>query len=131
MSTAKAVNARSVAMQEAAGAGSICCLAIDEAHCVSQWGHDFRPAYLELKGLRASGNALQNVPMIALTATCTAEVKDDIVECLGMHNSQILQHSFNRPNLQYSVAFKDRMATSAAEVGEDQICPGVVQVGSC
>jgi hypothetical protein len=113
-------------VQEAACDGKICCLAIDEAHCVSQWGHNFRPSYLELKQLRAPGSALANVPMVALTATCTKEVKQDIVTSLGMRAPQVLQHTFNRPNLRYSVRFKDAMADSAADLGEDQVCPGVV-----
>lgn len=115
-------------MQEAAAAGQICCLAVDEAHCVSQWGHDFRPSYLELKQLRSATGALKSVPIIGLTATCTKEVRNDIVESLGMREAQVLQFSFNRPNLQYSVRFKDGMATTAAELAEDQIAPAVVKV---
>jgi superfamily II DNA helicase RecQ len=115
-------------VQEAAQDGKLCCLAIDEAHCVSQWGHDFRPSYLELRHLRESGSALQDVPIIALTATCTKEVKCDIVSSLGLREPLVLQHSFNRHNLRYSVRFKDAMAQSVEDLAEDKISSGVVKV---
>lgn len=75
-------------------------LAIDEAHCVSQWGHDFRPQYLLLRALR---EALPNVPCIALTASATPEVLEDIVASLGLHAPQVFQASFSRPNLSWTV----------------------------
>ncbi len=78
-------------------------LAVDEAHCISQWGYDFRPPYMKIAEFRA---LLPNVPMIALTATATQEVRADIVNCLEMTNPQIFQQSFARANLSYS-AFKE------------------------
>lgn len=75
-------------------------LAIDEAHCVSQWGHDFRPQYVQLKTLRS---ALSGVPCIALTASATPEVLDDMVQLLGLVNPFIAQGSFARPNLIWTV----------------------------
>ncbi|GGF18223.1 RecQ family ATP-dependent DNA helicase [Hymenobacter cavernae] len=76
-------------------------LAIDEAHCLSQWGYDFRPPYLQIAALR---ELLPKVPVIALTATATAQVKQDIVEKLGFRlGYQVFQQSFARPNLSYSV----------------------------
>jgi superfamily II DNA helicase RecQ len=117
-------------LQEAANDGKVCCLAVDEAHCVSQWGHDFRPSYLELRHLRDSCSALKDVPIVALTATCTKEMKSDVVSSLGLRDPLMLQHSFNRPNFQYSVCFKDAMAHSPEDLAEDKICPGVVKVGS-
>ncbi|WP_324671523.1 ATP-dependent DNA helicase RecQ [Hymenobacter sp. GOD-10R] len=76
-------------------------LAIDEAHCLSQWGYDFRPPYLQIAALR---ELLPTVPVIALTATATALVKQDIVEKLGFRSGgQVFQQSFARPNLSYSV----------------------------
>ena len=104
----------------------MCCLAVDEAHCVSQWGHDFRPSYLELRALRGADSALRNVPIVALTATCTTDVRADIVASLGMRAPEVLQFSFNRPNLQYSVRFKDALAASAAELQEGVVAEGLV-----
>lgn len=75
-------------------------LAIDEAHCVSQWGHDFRPQYLLLQSLRA---ALPKVPCLALTASATPEVLRDIVASLGLKEPQVFQASFARPNLHWNV----------------------------
>ncbi len=74
--------------------------AIDEAHCVSQWGHDFRPAYLGLRVLREWHSA---VPVIALTATATAAVREDILQQLAMPDAIVVQGSFKRPNLHYRV----------------------------
>ncbi|MEA5458367.1 ATP-dependent DNA helicase RecQ [Arcicella sp. LKC2W] len=78
-------------------------LAIDEAHCISQWGYDFRPPYMKIAEFR---KLIAPVPMIALTATATEEVKMDIVERLEMNNPQTFQQSFARANLSYS-AFKE------------------------
>lgn len=75
-------------------------VAIDEAHCISQWGHDFRPAYLEIAAIRTF---IKDVPFIALTATATSQVLDDIKEQLQLQQSQLFQTSFRRPNLTYSV----------------------------
>jgi ATP-dependent DNA helicase RecQ len=73
---------------------------IDEAHCVSQWGHDFRPAYLELcEAIQALGHP----PVLALTATATAEVIDDIVASLGLSDVNIINTGVYRPNLNYEV----------------------------
>lgn len=79
----------------------ISLLAIDESHCISQWGYDFRPAYLKIAELRQH---LSNVPVLALTASATPKVQDDICEKLGFRKGyEKFQQSFERPNLSYSV----------------------------
>lgn len=76
-------------------------IAVDEAHCISQWGYDFRPSYLRIAALREQ---LPKVPVLALTASATAEVQDDICQQLLFgRNSRRFQQSFERPNLSYSV----------------------------
>ncbi|MBT4125343.1 MAG: DNA helicase RecQ [Chloroflexi bacterium] len=80
-------------------------IAIDEAHCISEWGHDFRPDYRNLKNLRQN---LPDISLIALTATATEEVRRDIAEQLQLVDSKWFVSSFNRPNLAYSVRPKQR-----------------------
>ncbi|MBE7380801.1 MAG: DNA helicase RecQ [Leptolyngbya sp. SIO1E4] len=79
--------------------------AIDEAHCVSEWGHDFRPEYRQLHRLR---RAFPQVPMMALTATATARVRQDIVQQLQLDQPQVFVATFNRANLYYEIRPKDR-----------------------
>ncbi len=79
--------------------------AIDEAHCISEWGHDFRPEYRQLKTLRS---LFPNVPMIALTATATERVRSDIIRQLTLREPKIQITSFDRPNLYYEVQPKQR-----------------------
>src|SRR5664279_3463875 len=78
-------------------------LAIDEAHCISEWGHDFRPEYRELKKLRAH---LPGVPTMALTATATERVRADILKQLQLSDPRCYVASFDRPNLTYRVVPK-------------------------
>ncbi len=78
----------------------VCYLAIDEAHCISQWGYDFRPDYLRIKDLRA---ILPGVPVIALTATATRFVAEDIMKQLGFAESNLIVSGFERPNLKYVI----------------------------
>jgi ATP-dependent DNA helicase RecQ len=75
-------------------------ITIDEAHCVSQWGHDFRPAYLKISALKTH---FPKVPFLALTATATPRVKEDILIELGMHNTKQFEKSFARANIAYMV----------------------------
>ncbi|XP_057464955.1 ATP-dependent DNA helicase Q-like 4A isoform X2 [Actinidia eriantha] len=84
---------------------SLARIVIDEAHCVSQWGHDFRPDY---QGLGILKQKFPNTPVLGLTATATASVKEDVVQALGLVNCIVFRQSFNRPNLCYSVIPKTK-----------------------
>ena len=79
-------------------------IAVDEAHCISEWGHEFRPDYRNLRQLRGD---FPGVPTIALTATATTRVREDIVEQLGLQQGKVFLSSFNRANLTYSVESKE------------------------
>ncbi len=79
---------------------AVSLLAVDEAHCVSEWGHDFRPDYLRLKTIIKT---LNHPPVAALTATATPEVRRDIIDQLGLHNPVTLVTGFDRPNLHFEV----------------------------
>ena len=80
-------------------------VAIDEAHCISEWGHDFRPEYRNLKNII---ERIDNVPIIGLTATATEKVQEDILKNLGMSDANTFKASFNRPNLFYEVRPKTK-----------------------
>ena len=80
-------------------------VAIDEAHCISEWGHDFRPEYRNLKHIIKQ---IDNVPVIGLTATATEKVQEDILKTLGITNAKTFKASFNRPNLFYEVRPKTK-----------------------
>ena len=91
--------------QENLKAWNVTALAIDEAHCVSEWGHDFRPEYRQLAKLR---DLLPAVPVMALTATATDRVRADIIKHLRLRDPATFIASFNRPNLSYRVIPKDQ-----------------------
>ena len=80
-------------------------VAIDEAHCISEWGHDFRPEYRNLKNIIKT---IDNVPVICLTATATEKVQEDILKTLGITDANCFKASFNRPNLFYEVRPKTK-----------------------
>jgi ATP-dependent DNA helicase RecQ len=85
-----------------AGAG-VALIAVDEAHCISQWGHDFRPEYVELRRIR---ERFPEVPLIALTATADPHTRDDIREQLGLQGAACFVSSFDRPNIRMQVVTK-------------------------
>jgi len=87
----------------ALGRADLRLIAVDEAHCISQWGHDFRPAYRNLRGLK---KRFGEIPLLALTATATAAVTRDITEQLGMVNALQFRGSFFRPNLRIETVRK-------------------------
>ncbi len=88
-------------------------LAVDEAHCISQWGYDFRPPYLRIAVLREE---LKDVPVMALTASATREVQDDICERLQFKEKNIFRQSFERKNLSYSVFKVDSKINKVIEI---------------
>ncbi|HNL37594.1 MAG: ATP-dependent DNA helicase RecQ [Saprospiraceae bacterium] len=102
-------------------------LAVDEAHCVSQWGYDFRPPYLRIAELR---QLLPAVPLMALTATATPEVVIDIQEKLGFRQAKVFRQSFQRSNLSYSVLYESHKHAKLLDVLKRVPGSGIVYVRS-
>ena len=90
--------------------GGITTIAIDESHCISEWGHDFRSSYRKLKLIRNT-KQLKDIPIIALTATATKKVAKDIITNLQMQSPFYIQTTFNRPNLTYIIAPQQTLLT--------------------
>ncbi len=92
---------------------NVCLIAVDEAHCISQWGYDFRPSYSKIIQLK---EIFTKVPIIALTASATLKVQQDIIENLELNEPQIFQQSFERNNLSYSVFKVDSKINKLFEI---------------
>jgi ATP-dependent DNA helicase RecQ len=88
-------------------------VAVDEAHCISEWGHDFRPEYRRIK---AMVKEIKDVPVMALTATATPKVQSDIIKNLQMGDATVFKSSFNRPNLYYEVRSKGKKGEAIKEI---------------
>ena len=100
-------------------------IAIDEAHCVSQWGHDFRPAYLKISDLKKH---FQKVPFLALTATATPRVKEDIITETGLQNPSIFQKSFARENITYMVIEAEDKLYTIEQILKKNPQPSIIYV---
>lgn len=97
----------------------ICLIAVDEAHCISQWGYDFRPSYLKIAEIRdiiRSTHASQTIPILALTATATPEVVEDIQKQLAFREKNVLRKSFLRSNLSYVVRQTNKKADEIVHI---------------
>lgn len=97
-------------------AANISFTAVDEAHCISEWGHDFRPEYRKIKSILAE---LGDIPIVALTATATPKVQQDIQKNLNMEEANIFQSSFNRTNLIYEVKPKKQAKKQLIRIVKD------------
>ncbi len=100
-------------------------IAIDESHCISQWGYDFRPSYLKIEALR---ELLPNIPVLALTATATTEVVKDIQEKLRFKKPNVLQKSFERTNLSYVVIHEEDKLARLVKIATNLKGVGIVYV---
>lgn len=103
----------------------ICLFAIDEAHCVSEWGHDFRPDYRLLRPLL---DAFPHVPRLALTATADAHTRSDILTQLGLPDDGLIVSGFDRPNIRYAVKPRDGMQRQITDVLAANPGPGIIYV---
>lgn len=109
------------------GQAKLCLFAIDEAHCVSEWGHDFRPDYRLLRPLL---DRFPDVPRLALTATADAHTRADILEQLGIPSDGMIVSGFDRPNIQYTIAPRDNMTRQITDLIRDTPGAGIVYVQS-
>jgi ATP-dependent DNA helicase RecQ len=101
----------------------IALFAIDEAHCVSEWGHDFRPDYRLLRPLM---DAFPSVPRLALTATADAHTRADILVQLGISEEGLIVAGFDRPNIRYRIAHRDNAVSQVVELMRAEPGPGIV-----
>jgi ATP-dependent DNA helicase RecQ len=115
------------AFRELAGRTKLALIAIDEAHCVSEWGHDFRPDYRLLKPLL---DAFPQVPRLALTATADRQTRADILVQLGIPEEGLILAGFDRPNIRYHVRPRDGVGQQLKALLAEQPGPGIVYVPS-
>ena len=106
---------------------NVSLLAVDEAHCISQWGYDFRPSYLRIAEIR---KMLPDTPILALTASATKMVADDIMARLGFTEQNIIRSSFARPNLSYAVRHTDDKTEQLLRVIHNVQGAGIVYMRS-
>ena len=116
----------SEAFGEALRGVRVCLFAIDEAHCVSEWGHDFRPDYRGLGPLLAEHDA----PVLALTATADAHTRADILEQLGIPADGLIVSGFDRPNIQYRIAGRDSPLSQIKALMVENPGPGIIYAGT-
>ncbi len=107
---------------------SISMIAIDEAHCISEWGHDFRPIYRKIPEMM--GPVARQIRWLALTATATPEVRMDIVTSLNLENPEIISRGFNRPNLQWWVSRDEQKKRRLKEVLKRATGSGLIYAGT-
>src|SRR5690606_4505730 len=100
-------------------------IAVDEAHCVSQWGYDFRPPYMHIKELK---EIHPDVPFIALTASATEEVQQDILDKLALKDANVFKKSFERTNLSYAVLNLENKLNKLINVCQSVQGSGIVYV---
>ena len=101
----------------------VCLFAIDEAHCVSEWGHDFRPDY---RALRPLMDAFPDVPRLALTATADAQTRADVAAQLGIPTDGLIVAGFDRPNIRYAIRHRDNPVRQLTTLMAQQPGPGIV-----
>jgi ATP-dependent DNA helicase RecQ len=109
--------------RELLGAAPVALFAIDEAHCVSEWGHDFRPDYRQLRPLMDS---FPQVPRLALTATADAHTRADILAQLGIPEDGLVDAGFDRPNIRYAIRHRENATRQLAALLREQPGPGIV-----
>lgn len=106
---------------------SVSFIAVDEAHCISEWGHDFRPSYRQISALK---ELHPNVHYVALTATATPQVLEDISENLNIENAAVFKKSFFRKNLGYQILYAEDKLTRLLQVFQKHIKPSIIYVRS-